>query len=38
VTYRNAPLRLGEHADEMPADWLGRRASEIQDMRAAGVV
>ena len=29
LAYRRAPPRLGEHTDEVLADWLGREASEI---------
>ncbi|HYE51805.1 MAG TPA: CaiB/BaiF CoA-transferase family protein [Azospirillaceae bacterium] len=38
VNYRYAPPTLGEHTDEVLADWLKLDEAEIARLRAAGVV
>ena len=35
VAYRSAPPRLGEHTDEVLADWLGLEGSGLRALRAA---
>ncbi len=38
VQYRNAAPKLGEHAAEVLADWLGAGSAEIEQLHAAGAL
>jgi crotonobetainyl-CoA:carnitine CoA-transferase CaiB-like acyl-CoA transferase len=38
VSYRNAPPTLGQHTDEVLAQWLGLRSSELNALRQEQVI
>jgi crotonobetainyl-CoA:carnitine CoA-transferase CaiB-like acyl-CoA transferase len=38
VSYRRAPPTLGQHTDEVLAQWLGLRGSEVEALRRAQVI
>ena len=38
VDYRLAPPMLGEHTDEILAEWLGLEATRIEELRGSGAI
>ena len=38
VTYEKAPPMLGQHTDEVLAEWLGYSARQIDDLHSAGAI
>ncbi len=38
VDYRLAPPALGEHTDEILAEWLGLEAARIEELRGSGAI